>query len=190
MNNNILKGKLIRWNDKKGFGFIKPELGNRDIFIHISSLKNMPRKPIVGDIIFYQIHTDNNGKQRAVNSKIQGLKIPKNQTRTNNINVVRKTNQKSKISTLIFTVLIFVFIGTYVFSFLSKQNRYKNENIFNTSSQHSEIETYDSQYSCSGKTYCSEMNSCEEATFYLRNCPNTKLDGNHDGVPCERQCCN
>jgi hypothetical protein len=38
---------------------------------HITSLKNMPRKPIVGDIIFYQIHIDNTGKQRAVNSKIK-----------------------------------------------------------------------------------------------------------------------
>jgi len=49
---DIKKGKLIKWNDKKGFGFIKPELGDRDIFIHISSLKNIPRKPMIGDIIF------------------------------------------------------------------------------------------------------------------------------------------
>jgi hypothetical protein len=33
------------------------------------------------------------------------------------------------------------------------------------------------------------MRSCEEATYFLRNCPNTKMDGDHDGVPCERQWC-
>ena len=44
-------------------------------------------------------------------------------------------------------------------------------------------------YSCSGKVYCSEMNSCEEATFYLRNCPGVKMDGDGDGVPCEEQWC-
>jgi hypothetical protein len=33
------------------------------------------------------------------------------------------------------------------------------------------------------------MNSCEEATFYLRSCPGTKIDGNHDGAPCESQWC-
>ncbi|WP_083930850.1 excalibur calcium-binding domain-containing protein [Solimonas variicoloris] len=45
------------------------------------------------------------------------------------------------------------------------------------------------KYSCDGRTYCSQMHSCEEATFFLRNCPETKMDGNNDGVPCERQWC-
>nr|WP_283744198.1 excalibur calcium-binding domain-containing protein [Sideroxydans sp. CL21] len=33
------------------------------------------------------------------------------------------------------------------------------------------------------------MHSCEEATFFLRNCPGVKMDVNHDGVPCETQWC-
>jgi hypothetical protein len=45
-------------------------------------------------------------------------------------------------------------------------------------------------YSCQGKEHCSQMSSCEEALFYLNNCPNTKIDGNNDGVPCEKQWCN
>ena len=45
------------------------------------------------------------------------------------------------------------------------------------------------QFSCDGRTYCSQMRSCAEATYFLRHCPNTKMDGNHDGVPCERQWC-
>lgn len=44
-------------------------------------------------------------------------------------------------------------------------------------------------YQCKGKVYCSEMTSCAEATFYLRNCPGTKMDGDNDGVPCEKQWC-
>jgi hypothetical protein len=43
---------------------------------------------------------------------------------------------------------------------------------------------------CDGRTHCSQMTSCEEATFFLKNCPNTKMDGNNDGVPCEQQWCN
>ncbi len=50
-------------------------------------------------------------------------------------------------------------------------------------------EKVDERYKCSGKIYCSEMTSCAEAKFYLRNCPGTKLDGNYDGVPCEKQWC-
>ena len=44
-------------------------------------------------------------------------------------------------------------------------------------------------FRCDGRTHCSQMTSCEEATFFLRNCPGTKMDGNNDGVPCERQWC-
>jgi Excalibur calcium-binding domain len=45
------------------------------------------------------------------------------------------------------------------------------------------------QYKCDGRTYCSQMTSCEEATYFLRNCPGVKMDGNNDGVPCEQQWC-
>ncbi|TOJ56760.1 cold-shock protein, partial [Vibrio parahaemolyticus] len=44
-------------------------------------------------------------------------------------------------------------------------------------------------FSCQGKTYCSEMVSCNEAKFYLSNCPNVKIDGDNDGIPCESQFC-
>ncbi|NOR22811.1 MAG: hypothetical protein GQ542_00190 [Desulforhopalus sp.] len=44
-------------------------------------------------------------------------------------------------------------------------------------------------YTCRGKTHCSQMTSCEEARFYLRNCPATKIDGDGNGVPCEKQWC-
>jgi hypothetical protein len=45
------------------------------------------------------------------------------------------------------------------------------------------------QFSCDGRTHCSQMRSCEEATYFIEHCPNTKMDGNNDGVPCERQWC-
>lgn len=44
-------------------------------------------------------------------------------------------------------------------------------------------------YRCDGRTYCSQMRSCQEAEFFLRHCPGVKMDGNHDGVPCEEQWC-
>ncbi|UOP05757.2 excalibur calcium-binding domain-containing protein [Conchiformibius kuhniae] len=44
-------------------------------------------------------------------------------------------------------------------------------------------------FRCDGRTHCSHMTSCEEAKFFLQNCPNVKMDGNGDGIPCERQWC-
>jgi hypothetical protein len=46
-----------------------------------------------------------------------------------------------------------------------------------------------SRFTCQGKKYCSQMTSCAEAKFYLQNCPGVKIDGDNDGVPCERQLC-
>ena len=46
-----------------------------------------------------------------------------------------------------------------------------------------------SKFVCDGRIYCSQMTSCEEATYFIQNCPNTKMDGNNDGTPCESQWC-
>jgi len=51
-----------------------------------------------------------------------------------------------------------------------------------------EIQTA-SPFKCDGRIYCSQMTSCAEATFFLKNCPGTKMDGNNDGIPCEKQWC-
>jgi len=46
-----------------------------------------------------------------------------------------------------------------------------------------------SGFKCDGRIYCSQMTSCAEATFFLQHCPGTRMDGNNDGVPCEKQWC-
>jgi hypothetical protein len=42
---------------------------------------------------------------------------------------------------------------------------------------------------CDGRTRCPQMRSCAEATYFIQHCPNTQMDGDHDGVPCEEQWC-
>lgn len=44
------------------------------------------------------------------------------------------------------------------------------------------------KFKCEGKKYCKEMNSCEEAYFYLRQCGLSRLDRDKDGIPCEVIC--
>ena len=43
------------------------------------------------------------------------------------------------------------------------------------------------KYQCDGRQHCSQMTSYEEAKYFIENCPNTKMDGDNDGKPCERQ---
>lgn len=37
-------------------------------------------------------------------------------------------------------------------------------------------------------TFCSEISSCPEACFFLHTCDFRYLDGNEDGVPCQKLC--
>lgn len=41
---------------------------------------------------------------------------------------------------------------------------------------------------CGTKTYCRQMRSCEEALAYLRECHLDTIDGDGDGIPCEKLC--
>lgn len=60
---------------------------------------------------------------------------------------------------------------------------------FNPGTNRANTNSNNVAFQCSGKIYCSEMSSCAEAKFYLRNCPGAKMDGDNDGIPCEKQWC-
>ena len=45
------------------------------------------------------------------------------------------------------------------------------------------------RFQCDGRQHCSQMKNCAEATYFIRNCPETKMDGDGDGIPCESQHC-
>jgi len=195
------KGKLIRWFDNKGFGFIKPEQGKGDIFIHISALKGMSRKPIVGDVIHYQISVENSGKTRAVNAKIEGVSpeltlTPIKESRAkkgasalakrNSYRKPKTTNKPRKhFSILVF--LIILGVAVFIYSKIEKEQTFID--LVKTSVVEIQPTRKIEQFQCQGKTWCSEMTSCEEATFYLNNCPGTNIDGDGDGTPCESQWC-
>ncbi|QHJ10567.1 hypothetical protein FX988_00781 [Paraglaciecola mesophila] len=40
-------------------------------------------------------------------------------------------------------------------------------------------------FRCDGRQYCSQMTSRAEAEYFLAHCPDTRMDGDDDGIPCE-----
>lgn len=76
----MIKGALKTWKEDRGFGFISPDDGGKDIFIHISALKGASRRPVTGDVIYYQVAKDNRGKYKAINAHIEGVEILQEKT--------------------------------------------------------------------------------------------------------------
>jgi cold shock CspA family protein len=172
------KGLLVRWNKDRGFGFIKSSSIKGDVFIHITELKKMSRAPQVNDVIYFDAITEGPDKTKAINAVIEGVseKTIKRQRKQHKPN-----NRFSYLfSFAIFFGVVFVAYSTYpVWS----------DKVINSLPVNLVNEDF-SAYRCEGKQYCNEMTSCKEARFYLKNCPNVKIDGNNDGVPCESQWCN
>lgn len=90
----------------------------------------------------------------------------------------------------IIVVLALLGIGQFLYQKYQTSNEVLSEVLSEQESESVLSETLkDVNYTCDGRTHCSQMTSCEEATFFLQNCPGTKMDGNQDGIPCEKQWC-
>ncbi len=57
-------GKIVRWDDARGFGYIEPLRGGQDIFVHISAFKSRRVRPSDGQAVTFEVET-HDGKKRA-----------------------------------------------------------------------------------------------------------------------------
>ena len=82
-------GAIAAWKDDRGFGFIRTESNNKedDVFIHISSLNNMSRRPRIGDVIHYDL-IEENGKVKASNAIIEGVEPFHDNAKSCNISLI------------------------------------------------------------------------------------------------------
>ena len=71
------KGKITNWNDDKGFGFITPIGGGKQIFIHVNAFKNRGIRPKLNQIVSYDTSKDNRGRTCANNASRLGDRKPK-----------------------------------------------------------------------------------------------------------------
>ncbi len=205
-------GKLCRWNDERGFGFIKPDAGGSDVFVHISAFPRNAEKPVIGDSLIYDI-AERDGKPQAIDiqtARISHSKFNRKHKDTH--------DNKSNSGIIIFVMLLFA-LCIIVYSKFYKNSHYADVGTEaatqSTTDQRTDAEIRQairdslnqssnsqpqsiitskaptsSGFACDGRTHCSQMTSCAEATYFLKNCPGVQMDGgNRDGVPCESQWC-
>ena len=58
-------GKIAKWNDERGFGFICSAEGGDSVFFHISSLPRSDRRPSVNEVVSYTLAFDLHGRPQA-----------------------------------------------------------------------------------------------------------------------------
>jgi cold shock protein len=67
----MITGTVKFYNEQKGYGFIQPDSGGKDVFVHVTAVERSGLRGLQeGQKVSYELETDRrNGKTSAVNLK-------------------------------------------------------------------------------------------------------------------------
>ncbi len=103
-----LQGKILNWNDDKGFGFVEPNGGGERAFVHIKAFKPRSRRPVNGEVVIYELVHENNNRYKAEN-----IKFARDANNLNKRNKVKNGNTFGNVFIMVFFIglLVSVFSG-------------------------------------------------------------------------------
>ena len=175
-----IEGTLAKWSNDRGFGFIAPAQGGPDVFVHISAFPHDGIRPGLGAKFSFEIEVDASSKKRAVKLARCRRAVVRDAPRE----VPARTKTGSGLAITLFAFLIMAGLAYYGYGEVSR-HKAQPQRVAPTPA----ASAGSPRFRCDGRIHCAEMRSCEEAHYFLRNCPGVQMDGNHDGVPCEVQWC-
>ncbi|WP_027994851.1 excalibur calcium-binding domain-containing protein [Simplicispira psychrophila] len=192
------EGTLAKWNDDRGFGFIQPTQGGQELFAHISAFPRDGQRPQLNEPLSFEVALAQGGKKQAVAIQRPGAVAPRSTAaRRTPPQLSRNHSSTGVFGKLVVLLLVCAVLGVGY----SKYDAYQQARASATVAAPWEdappagrsipavAPLVPSSYRCDSRQHCSQMTSCAEATFFLKNCPTTKMDGDGDGVPCEQQWC-
>lgn len=189
-----LSGTLRTWNDDRGFGFIAPTGGGREIFVHISAFPRDGSRPTVGERLSYETAPGKDGYPQAVKVMRHALGEQNSYPmRRASPSSLRTSGGESRPLTGLIVVLILLGVVASGYAAYRRASTPPSSEPL-TLAEHQLAPIVRSKESadnfrCDGRTHCSQMTSCDEARYFLKNCPGPQMDGDHDGEPCEREWC-
>jgi uncharacterized membrane protein YsdA (DUF1294 family)/cold shock CspA family protein len=68
-------GKMVRWEEERGFGFIAPDDGEEQVFVHLNQISGR-RSPCVGEQIAFRMGKDQDGRVCAASARIYRGRAP------------------------------------------------------------------------------------------------------------------
>lgn len=182
------EGTLAKWDDGRGFGFIAPRLGGQEIFIHVSSFPRDGRRPRIGETLWFDIEADARGRKRAV----RVVRPTRIESRVEARRERSPPKHGGRLARTLISTAILAGIAAYGYDELSRRSEARRNFVDTAPPAAAELperRTESASFHCDGRMHCSQMTSCAEATYFLRNCPGVKMDGDRDGIPCEEQWC-
>lgn len=211
-------GTLVKWNDERGFGFIAPAQGSDELFVHVSAFRRGGARPQVNELVSFEIRIKPDGKKEAINVMRagEGGRPPAHRRSARDAAAPRSGLIGTALSLAAVVAIGWVGYDRYfggrdvvpaamAESFDAGAGTASGDRRASSGSSDSGSESRSAMpgaatesaadsprtrpgFVCDGREHCSQMTSCEEARFFLRHCPNTKMDGDGDGQPCEREC--
>ena len=106
------QGKISNWKDDKGFGFINPNGGGNQVFVHIKSFANRQRRPVGDELVTYELKIDAKGRAQAENVAFVGERTP------SNISPGRRNTPLILAATFLVFVMASAFAGKLPFAVL------------------------------------------------------------------------
>lgn len=108
-----IDGTLAKWNKNRGFGFITPRRGGQDVFVHITAFPKDGQQPRPGELLSFEVITDQKGRNQAVKVSRPGRTKA---SRTPESDSTQQAGRKSGLFVLLFVLAMLAAAGVYYLS--------------------------------------------------------------------------
>ncbi|WP_373746233.1 cold shock domain-containing protein [Neisseria dentiae] len=198
-------GTIMRWDYELGFGFIKEEQTKAEIFAHIGEFETENPPPRDGETVSFEIVSNQRGTEEAKNieylnrrRKPAAVEAESNEDTPKNLN-----RWLAGMAAALIGIPLLGAAGYYGLDYWQTYRASQTNNAvvvdevaekmmaerraWKEAVEATEKSKVPAAFKCDGREYCSQMKSYDEAKFFLNHCPNVKMDGDKNGIPCEEQ---